>query len=42
MDLREIRCGGVDWFNLIQGRDHWWGLVNTVIKFWVQHILGDY
>jgi hypothetical protein len=34
MDLREIRWGGMDRFNLVQGRDHWLALVNTVMKFW--------
>jgi len=32
MDLREIRKEGVDWIYLTQDRDHWWALVNTVMK----------
>jgi hypothetical protein len=32
MDLREIGFGDVDWINLVQDRDTWWALVNTVIN----------
>jgi hypothetical protein len=30
MDLGEIRFGVVDWINLVQGRDQWRALLNTV------------
>jgi hypothetical protein len=30
-DLREIG-EGVDWMLLVQGRDQWWILVNTVMN----------
>jgi hypothetical protein len=32
MDLREIVWGGMDWFDLSEGREKWRTLVNTVIK----------
>jgi hypothetical protein len=40
MELREIGwCGmlwyGRDWLNLVQDRDQWRALVNTVINLWV-------
>jgi hypothetical protein len=35
MDLRDIRGGGMDWIDLVQDRDQWRALVNTVMKLWV-------
>jgi len=32
MDLREVGGGG-DWMELVQDRDRWWALVNTVMNF---------
>jgi hypothetical protein len=32
MDLREIGCDGVDWIDVVQDRDHWRALVNTVLN----------
>ena len=34
MDLREVEGGG-DWMELVQDRDRWWALVNTVMNFQV-------
>jgi hypothetical protein len=31
IELKEIRCEGVDWIHLDQDRDQWWALVNTVM-----------
>jgi hypothetical protein len=35
MNLREIRCDGVDWIRLTVDRDHWNDLLNTAMKLWV-------
>jgi hypothetical protein len=33
LGLREIGFGDVDWINLVQDRDRWGALVNTVMNF---------
>jgi len=30
----------VDWIQLTQAKDQWWNLVNTIINFQFQKILG--
>jgi hypothetical protein len=36
MDFREIGLDGMDWIDLVQDRDQWMALVNTVINLLVQ------
>jgi hypothetical protein len=33
MDLRETGWGGTDWFHLVQNRDEWRAVVDTVMNF---------
>jgi hypothetical protein len=33
MDLKEIGWGSMDWIDLVQDRDYWRVLANTVTKF---------
>jgi hypothetical protein len=30
MELHEVGCDGLDWFDVVQGRDRWRVLVNAV------------
>jgi hypothetical protein len=32
MDLKEVRCGGMDWIDLAQNKDGWRALVNVVMS----------
>jgi hypothetical protein len=32
MDVREIELGGMDWIDLVQDRDQWMALVNTIMN----------
>jgi hypothetical protein len=32
LDIREIGWGGMHWLDLVQDRDQWRALVNTVMK----------
>jgi hypothetical protein len=41
MYLREKERGGVDWIHLAQDRDQWRALVNMVINFGFNKVLGN-
>jgi hypothetical protein len=32
MDFDEIELGGMDWIDLVEDKDHWRALVNTVMN----------
>jgi len=34
-DLKEVGWGGVDWIELAQDKDRWWGPVNAVMNLQV-------
>jgi hypothetical protein len=42
MDLREIGLDGVDWIDLVQDRDQWRALVNTVMNLLVPQNAGKF
>jgi len=33
MDLQELRCGCMDWIDLVQDRDRWQAIVTAVMNF---------
>jgi hypothetical protein len=35
VDLREVGWRGMDWIDLVQDRDRWRALVNTVMNLWL-------
>jgi len=42
MDLQEVGCEGVDWFDVVQDRDRWRGLVNLEMNLWVPYNAGNF
>jgi hypothetical protein len=42
IDLRGIEWDGMDWIHLVQDRDKWRALVNTVINLRFHKSLGNY
>jgi ribosome biogenesis protein Nip4 len=41
-DLNERRWKGVDWIDLVQYRDKWWAVVNTVMNPQVPYNAGNF
>jgi hypothetical protein len=42
MDLTEIGWGGMDWVHLVQDRDQWRALANTVMNLRVEWNVGKF
>jgi hypothetical protein len=42
IDLREIGWGGMDWIDLVQDRNQWRALVNTVMNLLVAYNFGKF
>jgi hypothetical protein len=40
MDIQEMECGGMDWIELVQGRDRWRALMNAVMKLRAHKMQG--
>jgi hypothetical protein len=41
VDIREIGWGGMNWIILIQDRDQWRAVVNTIMNLLVPQKLGN-
>jgi len=41
MALKEVGCGGMDWFELAQNKERWWAPVPAGMKFQFPYIFGE-
>ena len=41
MDFQAVGCGGMDWIDLLQGRNKWWALMNAVMNLRVTYNAGN-
>ena len=42
MDLQEVGCGVMNWFEMAQDKDRWLGLVTEVNNFRIPYIVGNF
>jgi len=35
MDLQEVKCGGMEWIELVQDTDRWQALMNVIMNLQV-------
>jgi hypothetical protein len=42
MDIQEVGCGDMDWFDLVQDVDRWRSLMNALINLRVPYNAGNF
>jgi len=41
MHIRELGWEGVGWIHMVQDRDHWQAVLNTVMNLWILWKVGN-